>query len=116
VRVVLASLLAAGVAGLALLQEPTSFLPALVAMALGFLLAAAKGAVDLIELDRAELIADAVGLAALGTALTRISTGNAMLIGALIALACAAQGIPLAARMARCPRRSTSPPMPPGSA
>jgi purine-cytosine permease-like protein len=115
-RVVLATLLAAGVAGLALLPEPGSFLPALLAMVLGFLLAAAKGAVDLVDLERAELAADALGLAVLGIALTRISTGNATLIGALIAVACAAQGIPLAATMARWPRRSTSPPMPPGSA
>jgi hypothetical protein len=41
-RVALATLLAAGVAGLALLPEPGSFLPALLAMALGFLLSAAK--------------------------------------------------------------------------
>jgi hypothetical protein len=115
-RVAVAALLVAGLAGLALLPEPGSFMLALLVMALGFLLSAAKGAVDLIDLDPAELTADALALAALGAALTRISTGNTRLIVALLAVALAAQGIPLAVRMARCPRRSTSPRMPPGSA
>jgi hypothetical protein len=114
-RAVLATLLGAGVAGLALLAEPGSFLIALAAMALGFLLAGAKAAVDLIELNAADLAADVVGLAALGTALARITTGNAVLIAALLAVALAAQGIPLAATMARCLRRSIPPAMPPGS-
>jgi hypothetical protein len=116
VRVALATLLAAGLAGLVLLPEPGSFLIAMAVMALGFLLAGAKAAVDLIELNPADIAADGVTFAALGTALARISTGNALLIGALLAVALAAQGFPLAVRMARCPRRSTSPPMPPGSA
>jgi hypothetical protein len=115
-RVVLAGLLAAGLAALVLFPQPTSFLIALLTMLLGFLLAGAKAAVDLIELNPADIAADALALAAIGTALTRVSTANAMLVGSLLALACAAQAVPLAARMARCPRRSTSPRMPPGSA
>ncbi len=112
----LAALLGAGLAGLALISEPRSFLVAMGAMALGFLLAGAKAAVDLIALNPADLAADAVALAALGTALARITTGNAVLIGSLLACALVAQGIPLAVTMARCPRRSTPPPTQPGSA
>jgi hypothetical protein len=115
-RVALAALFAAGVAGLVLLHEPASFLPALLAMALGFLLAAAMAAVDLIDLNPADLAADAITLLALATALTRITTGDALTIGMLLAVACAAQGFPRAVTMARCLRRSTSPRMPPGSA
>jgi hypothetical protein len=116
VRVVLATLLGAGLAGLALVSQPRSLLIALAAMALGFLLAGAKTAVDLIDLDRAEVGADALTLAALATGLARITSGDPVLTGTLLAVALAAQGIPLAVRMARCPRRSTPPPMPPGSA
>lgn len=112
-RIALAVLLAAGVLGLASVAEPSSFAIALAAMLFGFLLAAAKAAVDLVDLDPADLAADALALAALGIALTRITTGDALLVGALLTAALAAQGVPLAARMARCLRRSTSPPMPP---
>jgi hypothetical protein len=115
-RVALAIVACAGLAALVLLTAPGSFLIAMPAIALGFLLAGAKAAVDLIELLPAELAADAVGFAALGLALTRITAGTAVLPAALLALALAAQGIPLAVRMARCPHRSTSPRMPPGSA
>ena len=115
-RVALAVLLGAGIAGLALVSEPRSFLFALAAMALGFPLAGAKAALDLIELNPADLAADALALAALGTAMARITTGDTMLIGTLLAVALAAQGIPLAVTMARCPRRSIPPPTPPGSA
>jgi hypothetical protein len=66
-----------------------------------------------IDLEPAHLTADALALVALGAALTRITTGDALPIGGLLAVAFAAQGVPLAATMARCLRRSTSPPMPP---
>ena len=55
-RVVLAVLLGAGVASLALLPEPGSLLIAFIALLLGFLLAGAKAAVDLIELTPSELV------------------------------------------------------------
>lgn len=115
-RIVLAILLAAGAAALVLLAEPGSFLIAFAALLLGFLLAGAKSAVDLIELRPAELAADATTLGALGVALTQVTTGDALRIGALLGVALVAQAFPLAATMARCPHRSTSPPMPPGSA
>jgi hypothetical protein len=114
-RVVLATPAAAGLASLVLLTEPASFAVASLALLIGFLLAGAKGAVDLIDLHKADLAADALTLAALGVALTRITTGNALLLGALLATALVAQGIPLAATMARCLHRSMSPRMPPGS-
>jgi hypothetical protein len=113
VRAVLAVLSAAGVLALATVAEPGSFGLAALAALLGFLLASAKGAVDLVDLEPADLAADALALIALGAALTRVTTGDALLIGGLLTVACAAQGVPLAATMARCLRRSTSPPMPP---
>ena len=100
-RVVLAVLLGAGVASLALLPEPGSLLIAFIALLLGFLLAGAKAAVDLIELTPSELTADLVALVALGFALTRVTTGNAVLVGSLLAVAFVAQGLPVAVTMAR---------------
>jgi hypothetical protein len=100
-RVVLAALLGGGVAALALLPEPGSLLIAFIALLLGFLLAGAKAAMNLIELTPSELAADAVALATLGLALTRVTTGDAVLVGSLLAVACAAQGLPLAVTMAR---------------
>jgi len=100
-RVVLAVLLGAGVASLALLPEPGSLLIAFIALLLGFLLAGAKAAVDLIELTPGELAADAIALIALGLALTRVTTGDVVLVGSLLALAFVAQGLPLAVTMAR---------------
>jgi hypothetical protein len=113
VRVALAALLGAGVVGLALVAEPGSFAIAALAMLGGFLLAGAKTAIDLIDLNPADLTADAVTLAALGTGLALFTSGDALLVGGLLAAALAAQGLPLAVTMARCPHRSTSPPMPP---
>jgi hypothetical protein len=100
-RVVLATLLGAGLASLALLSEPGSFLFAFIALLGGFLLAGAKAAVDLIELTPSELAADALALASLALALTRITTGDAVLLSSLLAVALVAQGLPLAVRMAR---------------
>ena len=115
-RVALAALLGAGLAGLVALPEPGSFLIALAAMLLAFLLAGGKAAVDLVDLIPSQLAADAVTLVTLGIALARITTGNAVLIATLLAVAFAAQGFPLAVTMARCPHRSISPPTPPGCA
>ena len=112
-RIVLAAVLGAGVLGLAVVGEPGSFLLAATAMLVGFLLAAAKAASDLIELNPADLMADVVALAALGTGLALFTRGDALLVGGLLAAALAAQGLPLAVTMARCLHRSTSPPMPP---
>jgi uncharacterized membrane protein len=100
-RVVLAFLLGAGVASLVLLPEPGSLLIAFIALLLGFLLAGAKAAVDLIDLTASELAADAVALVTLGLALTRVTTGDAVLVGSLLAVASVAQGLPLAVTMAR---------------
>ena len=86
-RVVLALLLGAGVAGLALLPQPGSFLIAMAAMAVGFLLAAAKAAVDLIELSPAEIAADAI-------ALVRIPAGDTTLTAILFLVGAAAQVLP----------------------
>jgi|SRR3954471_11815715 len=100
-RVVLAVLLGGGVASLAFLPEPGSLLIAFIALLLGFLLAGAKAAVDLVELTPSELAADVVALVALGLALTRVTTGNSVLVGSLLAVAFVAQGLPLAVTMAR---------------
>jgi hypothetical protein len=94
-RALLASLLGIGVAGLVILPEPGSLLLGLVVMLLAFLLASAKLAVDLIELVPADLVADAAGLLAVGIALSRVTTGNRLLVTTLLAAALAAQALPL---------------------
>ena len=70
-------------------------------MLLAFLLGAAKLAVDLVDLDPSDLVADGALLALLGFAFTRITTGDRLLIAALLACALATQAIPLVLRRAR---------------
>jgi hypothetical protein len=102
VRILLAVLLGAGLVGVLVVPSPASFLLAMLAMLPAFLLGAAKLAMDLIELVRADLIADAALLVALGAAFTTFSTGNLVVIVALLALAFATQVARLAgARRAR---------------
>jgi hypothetical protein len=95
-RILLATLLGIGVAGLAAVPEPASWLLALAIMLLAFLLAAAKLAVDLIELIPVQLAADAGTLVALAAALSRVTTGNRLLVVTLLAAALAAQALPSA--------------------
>jgi hypothetical protein len=90
-RILLAVLLGAGLVGVLVVPEPASFLIAILAVLPAFLLGAAKLAMDLIELVRADLIADAALLIALGAALTTFSMGNLVVIVTLLALAFATQ-------------------------
>ena len=106
-RALLATLLGIGVAGLAVLPEPGSWLLALAIMLLAFLVVGAKLAVDLIELVPVDLVADAAALLAVGIALSRVTTGNRLLVTTLLALALVAQALPLASARAgnrRTPR------------
>ena len=98
VRIVLAALLAAGAIGLAVVPEPGSFLLALAVMLAVFLLAAAKLAVDLVELSAVELAADVAVLVAVGIALSQIPLGNALLTEALFVAGLATQALPRLAR------------------
>jgi hypothetical protein len=100
-RILLVALLAAAIAGLAVMPERPAFLVALLVLLLAFLLGAAKLAVDLIELIPSDLVADAATLVALGIAFTRITTGNRLLVGALVAVALATQAAALAEGRAR---------------
>ena len=100
-RILLAVVLGTGLAVVLLAQERTAFFFALLVMLLAFLLAAAKLAVDLIDLNPPDLVADGVLLALLGLAFTRITTGDRMLIAALMAVALATQALPLVLRRAR---------------
>jgi len=97
VRILLVAVLAAGVAGVSVIPELQALLVGMLVMLVAFLLGAAKLAIDLIDLERADLIADAVLVATLGIALTQISAGNRLLDVAVIALALAAQVAALAA-------------------
>jgi hypothetical protein len=102
VRILLAALLGAGLVGALVIPEPASFGIAALAMLPAFLLGAAKLAMDLIELIRADLIADAALLVALGTAFVTFGSGNRELIVILLAVAFATQVVRLAgARRAR---------------
>jgi hypothetical protein len=89
--------LAAGVAVVSVIPELQALLVGMLVMLVAFLLGAAKLAIDLIDLERTDLIADAVLVATLGIALTQISAGNRLLDVAVIALALAAQVAALAA-------------------
>jgi hypothetical protein len=95
-RPLLATLLGIGVACVAFVPDPLGSLLALVAMLLAFLLASARLAVDLIELVPADLAADAAALVVLGIALGTITSGNRVLVAALMAGAFAAQALPTA--------------------
>ena len=104
-RILLAVLLAAASPACCSLPEPQAFLVALLALLLAFLLGAAKLAVDLVELIRADLIADGALLVVLGIAFTRITTGRPRAHRALLmALALATQVVPLVASTRSRPR------------
>lgn len=103
-RILLAVLLAAGLAGLILAPMPASFLVAVLFALPAFLLGAAKLAIDLIELVRADLIADAALLVALGALFVSFSMGNRAVIGALLAAALATQVVRLASTRRARPR------------
>ena len=94
-RILLAGVLGTGLATLLLAPVPTAFLLALQIMLIAFLLGAAKLAIDLIELIRADLIADATLLVTLGVAFTIFTGGDRLLLGTLLALALATQVVPL---------------------
>ncbi len=79
-RLALVAVLGTGLAVLLLAQERTAFFLALLVMLLAFLLGAAKLAVDLVDLDPSDLVADGGLLALLGFAVTRITTGDRLLI------------------------------------
>ena len=100
-RLALVAVLGTGLAVLLLAQERTAFFLALLVMLLAFLLGAAKLAVDLVDLDPSDLVADGGLLALLGFAVTRITTGDRLLITVLMACALATQAIPLVLRRAR---------------
>ena len=96
-RILLVAVLAAGVAGVSVIPGLQALLVGMLVMLVAFLLGAAKLAIDLIDLERTDLIADAVLVATLGIALTQISAGNRLLDVAVIAFALAAQVAALAA-------------------
>ena len=83
---------------------PASFLVAVLFALPAFLLGAAKLAIDLIELIRADLIADAALLVALGALFVSFSMGNRVVIGALLAAALATQVVRLASTRRARPR------------
>ena len=89
--------------GLLVLPKPQVFLLVLAVLLVAFLLGAARLAVDLVDLVRADLIADVALIAVLGCALTRITTGDPVLVGMLMVAALATQAVPLA-RGRRRPR------------
>ena len=95
-RGLIAALLAAGVIGLIAVPERQALLLGTLAMLLAFLLGSAKLAVDLVDLVRTDLIADAALLVSLGLAFARFSSGDRILITALLAVALATQIAPLA--------------------
>jgi hypothetical protein len=97
-------LLVAGFAGLVLAPQPASFLISVLFMLPAFLLGAAKLAVDLIDLVRADLIADAALLIALGAAFTTFTMGSPVLIGALLLAALASQAVRIAGTRRARPR------------
>jgi hypothetical protein len=100
-RILLVVLLAAGVAGVAIVPELQALLIGMMVMLITFLLGAAKLATDLIDLVRADLIADAVLVATLGIALTQVTAGNRVLDVAVLAIALTTQVVALALTRSR---------------
>jgi hypothetical protein len=100
-RILLVVLLAAGVAGVAIIPELQALLVGMLVMLVAFLLGAAKLATDLIDLVRADLIADALLVATLGIALTQVSAGNRLLDVAVLAVALTTQVVALALTRSR---------------
>jgi hypothetical protein len=100
-RILLIAVLGAGVALLAGAPDRKAFFGALLIMLLAFVLGAAKLAADLVDLIRIDLIADGALLVVLGLAFTRITSGDRMLVGALLAVALATQVTALVLRRAR---------------
>jgi hypothetical protein len=100
-RPLLATFLGIGAASAIFLPDPLGSLLALVIMLLAFLLGAAKLAVDLIELIPADLVADAAVVVIVGIALTRITSGSGVLVGALLAAALVAEALPPAVERVR---------------
>jgi hypothetical protein len=94
-RALLVAVLAAGVTGLAVMPEIPALLAGMLVMAVGFVLGAAKLATDLIDLVRADLIADAAMVATLGAGMTQITAGNRMFDLVVLAVALASQAIAL---------------------
>jgi hypothetical protein len=108
VRALLAVLLAIGIVTLVVLPQPGSYLIALLVMLAVFLIAAARLAIDLVELDPVELLADAGLLVATGFALTQVPLGNAHLTEWLFAAGIVTQVVPLALRRRALRRTSGS--------
>jgi hypothetical protein len=95
-RILLALLLGAGLVALVVAEQPAGLLLATLVMLLTFLLGTAKLAVDVIELVRADLVADVVTLVAIGIGAATFTTASRGVIGALLAVAFAAQVVRLA--------------------
>jgi hypothetical protein len=95
VRPLLVALLAAGVVALLVLAEPGSLLIALLVMLVVFLAGTAKLAIDLVELEPRDLVADAALLVVIGVALSQIPIGSSRLTEALFVLGIATQAVPL---------------------
>jgi hypothetical protein len=95
VRPLLVSLLAAGAVALLVLAEPGSLLIALLIMLAVFLAGAAKLAIDLVELEPRELVADVALLIVIGVALSQIPVGSSRLTEALFVAGIATQAVPL---------------------
>jgi hypothetical protein len=104
-RILLVVLLAAGLVALFVVEQPAGLLLATLVMLLTFLLGCAKLAVDVVDLIRADLVADGVTLVAIGIGAATFTMASSALIGGLLAVALAAQVVRLVAG-ARAPARS----------
>ena len=101
-RILLAAVLGAGLAILVVVPAPASLLLATMILLVAFLLGAVKAAVDLVDLVRTDVIADAALLLTLGVAFALFTRGDRVFLGSLTALALATQVAPLViARRAR---------------
>jgi hypothetical protein len=95
VRLLLVVLLAAGAAALLVLAEPGSLLIALLIMLAVFLAGATKLAIDVVELEPRDLVADVSLLVVIGVALSQIPAGSSRLTEGLFIAGMATQAVPL---------------------
>lgn len=105
-RILLATLLLVGAAGVSLVPPPVSFLVGALPILLAFFLGWVRFAVDLVDLVAAELVADLAAPVSVALTFGLGAGGSTWLVAALLVTAAAAQALP---RIVRTRRARPSP-------
>ena len=100
-RIALATLLVVGAAGFVVVQPPTSVLAGALPILLAFFLGWIRFAVDLVDLEPAELVADVAAPVAVVLGFWLGTTGSTWEVAVVLVAGAAAQALPRAARARR---------------